>query len=204
MFCRPFEVWQPLTQPFTPKVSCLLCSWQACLLIFHFLNFQAYFSLRNSSLASRNYSSCLTNQFDNTHRLQTSNVWCQNMSSLHPIRICFFLTLAGMADIKRGRGRGRGDLGATPKFPLPLLTPATQASPWQVQTEMQPTVIYFRHYLCVSPFMANEALLGRPCMSFVCIVKTASCVMYLGLSHIFVPVQPNYMSIICHQYMDQD
>ena len=33
--------------------------------------------------------------------------------------------LAGMADIKRGRGRG--DLGATPKFPLPLLTPATQA-----------------------------------------------------------------------------
>ena len=115
------------------------------------------------------------------------------MSSLHPIRICFFLTLAGMADIKRGRGRG--DLGATPKFPLPLLTPATQAL-LTVQTEMQPTVIYFRHYLCVSPFMANEALLGRPCMSFVCIVKTASCVMYLGLSHIFVPIQPNYMSFV--------
>ena len=32
----------------------------------------------------------------------------------------FFLTLACMAGVKRWRGRG--DLGATPKFPLPFLT----------------------------------------------------------------------------------
>ena len=115
------------------------------------------------------------------------------MSSLHPIRICFFCTLACMAAIKRGRRRG--DLSATPKFPLPLLRPATQAPLTSTDIDATDSNLFLTLLVC-SPFMANEALLGRPCMSFVCIVKTASCVMYLGLSHIFVPIQPNYMSFV--------
>ena len=67
---------------------------------FIFLNFQAYFSLRNSIHASRNYSYCLKilvkdilmSEVNNSHLLQTSHVWRQNMSYLHPIRTFFFLT----------------------------------------------------------------------------------------------------------------
>ena len=48
---------------------------------------------------------------------------CHSCTQLEHV---FFLMLACMAGVKRGRGRG--DLGATPKFPLPLLMPATQAT----------------------------------------------------------------------------
>ena len=201
MFCRPFEVWQPLTQPFTPKVSCLLCSWQACLLIFHFLNFQAYFSLRNSSLASRNYSSCLTNQFDNSHRLQTSNVWCQNMSSLPPIRICFFLTLAGMADIKRGRGRG--DLGATPKFPLPLLMPATQAPLTSTDRDATDSNLFPTLLVCF-PLHGKWGPV-RQAMYVLCLYCKNSWLFYVFRTQPYLCPNSTLLYVdICHQYMDQD
>ena len=53
---------------------------------FIFLNFLTYFSLRNTTLASRDYSKRLKI----LQILQTSNVWRQNMSCLHPVRTCFF------------------------------------------------------------------------------------------------------------------
>ena len=49
---------------------------------------------------------------------------CHSRAQLE--HIFFLMFIACMAGIKRGWGRG--DLGAAPKFPLPLLTPATQAT----------------------------------------------------------------------------
>ena len=69
--------------------------------------------------------------------------------------------LARMAGIKRGRGRG--NLGATPKFSLPLLTPATQATLTCTQLDATDSNLFLTLFVCFPPFMANEALLGRPC-----------------------------------------
>ena len=63
-----------------------------------FLNFQAYFLLGNSTLALTSKNSCneyfveQKQKVNNSCLLQTSNVWQQNMSPLHPIRACFFFT----------------------------------------------------------------------------------------------------------------
>ena len=52
--CQTFEVWQPLKQTIAQKAYMFLIG------AFHssiiFLNFQQYFSLRNSTLAFKNYS----------------------------------------------------------------------------------------------------------------------------------------------------
>ena len=68
-----------------------------------FLNFQAYFFLRNSTLASRNYSSrlkilakniSLTENESSQQQPRTPNFECLAAKHvcLHPIRTCFFLT----------------------------------------------------------------------------------------------------------------
>ena len=105
----------------------------------------------------------------------------------------FFLTLACMAGFKRGRGRG--DLGAAPKFPLPLLTPATQAPLTSTDIDGTNGNLFLTLLVCF-PFKANEALLGRPCTLILCLNCKNSCFMHLGLGHIFVPIQPIYMSFV--------
>ena len=163
MFCRPFEVWQPLTQTVAPKVGCLLCSWPACLLIFHFPQLSGILAQKQPTglqkLFFMSKNSCKDyfvewKQINSTtatnFKLQMFGAkTCHSCTQLEQV---FFLMLACMAGVKRGRGRG--DFGATPNFPLPLLTPTRQAP--LTSTDIDATnVIYFWHYLCVSPFMAN-------------------------------------------------
>ena len=106
MFCRQtFEVWQPLKQTVVPQVRGLYVFDQRMTAHISFFSSFRYISrsLRNSTLASeiilnvQNYCKdwfcwAKTNQVDNSRLLQTLNVWRQNMSRLHPIRTCFFLT----------------------------------------------------------------------------------------------------------------
>ena len=57
--------------------------------------------------------------------------------------------LARMAGIKRGRGRG--NLGATPKFSLPLLTPATQATLTCTQLDATDSNLFLTLFVCFPP-----------------------------------------------------
>ena len=82
---------------------------------------------------------------------------CHSCTQLEHV---FFLMLACMAGIKRGRGRG--NLGTAPKFSLPLLTPATQATLTCTQLDATDSNLFLTFFV-FPPFMANEALLGRPC-----------------------------------------
>ena len=98
MFCHQiFEVWQPLKKTVVPKETCLNVIDQRILLIFHFSQLSGIFLVqKQDTCLRRNYSYCLklfcwvkTNQVVNSRQLQTLNVWCHNMSHLHPIRTCF-------------------------------------------------------------------------------------------------------------------
>ena len=82
-----------------PKVSCLYVFDQHLSLIFHFSQISGIFLPRNITLQKlfltslpRKFCCAKTNQVGNRHLLQTSNVWQQDMSCLHPIRTSFFLT----------------------------------------------------------------------------------------------------------------
>ena len=83
------------------KYCCLYAFDQGVPLIFHFSQLSGIFltqkqhiCLQKSKLKflQRIFCWAKTNQVDNSRLLQTSNVWQQNMSCLHPIRTHFFLT----------------------------------------------------------------------------------------------------------------
>ena len=67
-----------------------------------------------------------TNQVDNSRLHQTSNVWRQNMSCLHPIRTCFFLTYT-LLDATDGI-TGDDGLVTTNDAPLRLFRTKTESA----------------------------------------------------------------------------
>ena len=78
MLCRQtFEVWQLLKQTVTPKVTCLYVFDQRIRSYFIFLNFLAYFLLRNSTLAFRNYSKHLKILAKNILLSENKSSWQQ-------------------------------------------------------------------------------------------------------------------------------
>ena len=89
MFCRhTFEVWQPLKQTVSPKVSCLYVFEQLVKLIFHFSQLSGIFLAQKQRTCLQNI--LLSENKSSLQQPPTSYDWQQNMSCFHPIRTFFF------------------------------------------------------------------------------------------------------------------